>query len=344
MEIVLGVVGLLGGLIVAAAAVVAVVIGQRRAKPASLVDIDVRLSHAGDDWWRVTATVRNLGRTDLPPTTFVADRPISFVLAGSSSTEWYGAPPQTPEWSIDPSGSLLLAPLLLARGVPVSATAVVRGRPEVRIDAPLRYIPVRENVVETAGATPAWGEPAAASATPSPASSAPPAPQRVVDAPLEPRPERESVVRGGFGMWAAIIAGSLGAVFVGVGIGLSLAGLNSTPLGSSGIVLIGAGLVGLVGTLVVRLLRRWLEPPALWRTPRQRLRRPGTIVVLVLAYAGLALFTLEFLVEDVSGDTTWVAGVAVLLLLAALLGTGLVGFLRLVVLLGVRRASRGATA
>jgi hypothetical protein len=34
----------------------------------------------------------------------------------------------------------------------------------------------------------------------------------------------------------------------------------------------------------------------------------------------------------------------VLLLLAALLGTGLVGFLRLVVLLGVRRASRGATA
>ncbi|QHF25480.1 hypothetical protein GTU73_16765 [Rathayibacter sp. VKM Ac-2804] len=344
MEIVLGVVGLLGGLIVAAAAVVAVVIGRRRAKPASLVDIDVRLSHAGDDWWRVTATVRNLGRTDLPPTTFVADRPISFTLAGSSSAEWYGAPPQTPEWSIDPSGSLLLAPVLLFRGVPVSATAVVRGRPEVRIDAPLRYIPVRENVVETTGAAPAWGEPAAASATASPASSTPPAPQRLVDAPLEPRPERESVLRGGFGMWSAMAAGGLGAVFVGVGIALSLAGLNSTPLGSSGVVLIGAGLTGLVGTLVIRLLRRWLEPPALWRTPRQRLHRPGTIVVLVLAYVGLALFCLEFLVEDVSGDTTWVAGVAVLLLFAALLGTGLVGFLRLVVLLGVRRASRGATA
>ncbi|QHC57733.1 hypothetical protein [Rathayibacter sp. VKM Ac-2760] len=337
MEIVLGVVGLLGGLIVAAAAVVAVVIGQRRAKPASLVDIDVRLSHAGDDWWRVTATIRNLGRSDLPATTFVNDRPIVFALTGATAAEWYGAPPQTPEWSIDPSGSLLLAPVLLSRGVPVSATAIVRGRPEVRIDAQLRYIPVRENVVETTGDAPAWGGPAVPTA-------APPAAQRVVDAPLEPRPERESVLRGGFGMWAAMAAGVLGAVLTGIGIGLSLAGLDTTALGSAGVVLIGAGLVGIVGTLVVRLLRRWLEPPALWRTPRQRLRRPGTIVVLVLAYAGLALFCLEFLVQDASGDTTWVAGVGVLLLFAALLGTGLVGFLRLVVLLGVRRASRGASA
>ena len=344
MEIVLGVVGLLGGLVVAAAAVVAVVIGQRRAKPASLVDVDVRLSHAGDDWWRVTATVRNLGRTDLEPTTFVADRPISFALDGASSAEWYGAPPQSPAWSIDPSGSLLLAPVLLPRGVPLSATAVVRGRPEVRIDTPLRYIPVRENVVETTGSTPSWGEPAAASSSSAASSSAPPAPQRVVDAPLVPRPERESVLRGGFGVWAAMVAGSLGAVCVGVGIALSLADVDSTPIGSSGIVLIGAGLIGLLGTMAVRLLRRWLEPPALWRTPAQRLRRPGTIVVLTLAYAGLALFCLEFLVQGVRGDTTWVAGVAVLLLLAALLGTGLVGFLRLIVLLGVRRASRGATA
>lgn len=338
MEIVLGVVGLLGGLLVAAAAVVAVVIGRRRATPASLVDVDVRLSHAGDDWWRVTASVRNLGRSDLPPITFVNDRPISIALTGASAAEWYGTAPRAAEWSLDPSGVLQLAPTTLLRGVGVDATVVVRGRPDVRIDAPLRYIPVRENVVETAGGAPVpgWGAPGEPVAA-----SAPQAPPRLVDAPVEARPERESVVRGGFGMWAAIGAGALGAVLVGVGLALSLAEVAvGDALGSAGIVLIGAAVTGLVGTLVVRLLRRWLEPPALWRTPRQRLRRPGTIIVLVLAYAGLGLFCLEFLAQGTSGATTWLAGVGVLLLFAALLGTGLVGFLRLVVLLGVRRASR----
>lgn len=338
MEIVLGVVGLLGGLIVAAAAVVAVVIGQRRAKPASLVDVDVRLSHAGDDWWRVTASVVNLGRSDLPPITFVNDRPITVTLSGAAAPEWYGTAPRAAEWSLDPAGVLALAPTTLLRGVGLSATVVVRGRPDVRIDAPLRYIPVRENVVETAGGPPApsWGAPGEPVAA-----SAPQAPQRLVDAPVEARPLRESVVRGGFGMWAAIGSGGLGAVMIGVGLALSLGGvLVGTALGSVGVVLIGAAATGLVGTLVVRLLRRWLEPPALWRTPRQRLRRPGTIVVLVLAYAGLALFCAEFLVQGTSGETTWAAGVGVLLLFAALLGTGLVGFLRMVVLLGVRRASR----
>ena len=113
-----------------------------------------------------------------------------------------------------------------------------------------------------------------------------------------------------------------------------------------GLALMLAGCTQATGAISHVFSERPLPDP---RFQRQRVQydggeSPGTIVVLVLAYAGLALFTLEFLVEDASGDTTWVAGVAVLLLLAALLGTGLVGFLRLVVLLGVRRASRGATA
>ncbi|KQQ03618.1 MULTISPECIES: hypothetical protein [unclassified Rathayibacter] len=331
MEFIVALVGLLGGLLVAIAAVVVVVVGRRRATPASLIDVEVRLSHAGDDWWRVSATVRNLGRFDLDPSAFVDGRPISITLGGAQAAEWYGTDHRVAEWSLASEDTLLLAPCSLPRTVGVGATVVVRGRPEVRIDAPLRYIPVRENVVETQGAGP--GPSAAASARP-------PAPHRVVDAPLEPRPEQESVVRGGFGMFAAMGAGVLGAVLVAVGLVLSLAGSGVTGIGEAGIVLIGTALVGLVGTLTLRLFRRAFEPPALWRTPRQRLMRPGTIIVLVLTYTGLALFCLEFLIQGVAGETTWVAGLGVVLLFAALVGTGLVGFLRLVVLIGVRRASR----
>ncbi|QHC65714.1 hypothetical protein GSU68_03355 [Rathayibacter sp. VKM Ac-2759] len=331
MEIIVALVGLLGGLLVAIAAVVVVVVGRRRAKPASLVDVEVRLSHAGDDWWRVSATVRNLGRTDLEPSTFVDGRPITITLGGAHAGEWYGTEPRAAEWSLASGDTMMLAPCVLPRTVGVGATVVVRGRPDVRIDAPLRYIPVRENIVETQGALP--GPTAAAPARPA-------APHRVVDAPLEAQPEQESVVRGGFGMYAAMGAGVLGALFVGVALVVSLAGSSVSGIGEAGIVLIGTALVGLVGTLTLRLFRRAFEPPALWRTPRQRLMRPGTIIVLVLAYTGLALFCLEFLIQGASGETTWVAGLGVVLLFAALVGAALVGFLRLVVLIGVRRASR----
>ncbi|SMH44543.1 hypothetical protein SAMN06295885_2386 [Rathayibacter oskolensis] len=333
MEIIVAVVGLLGGLLVAIAAVVVVVVGRRRAKPASLVDVEVLLSHAGDDWWRVSATVRNLGRTDLDAETFLDGRPIEITLGGAQAAEWYGTEPRAAEWSLGSGDTLLLAPSLLPRGVGVGATVVVRGRPEVRIEAPLRYIPVRENVVETQGTASGRGGPSES------ASPRPPAPQRVVDAPLTPRPERESVLRGGFGMFAAMIAGVLGAVVTATGLALSMADVSDGGIGAVGIVLIATALIGLVGTLTLRLFRRAFEPPALWRTPRERLMRPGTIIVLVLAYTGLALFCLEFLIQGTSGETTWVAGAGVLLLFAALLATFLVGFLRLVVLIGVRRRS-----
>ncbi|WP_146085309.1 hypothetical protein [Rathayibacter sp. AY1G1] len=346
MEIFIGVVGLLGGLVIAGLAVVAVVIGRRRAVPASLVDVEVRLTHAGDDWWRVGARVRNSGRSLVPVTSYSDGRPISVDLGGAVSAEWYGSAPRSDAWRIDPAVGLLLGPVALERGADLGATIVVRGRPQVRIDAPLRYVPVRENVIEsqTPDAAPVWGVSEAAAAPAAAPASAPPAPirprqQRPMDADPS-RPERESVLRGGFGVWAAMIAGGAGAVGVAIGIALELAGVEASGLGGAGIILIAAGFLGLVGTLVIRLLRRWLEPPALWRTPAQRLRRPGTITVLILSYAGLALFCTEFAAQSVTGDTTWVAGVAVLTLIAALIGMGLVGFLRLVVLLGVRRASR----
>lgn len=60
MEIFGGVVGVLGGLVIAGLAVVAVVLG-RRAIFASLVDVEVRLARAGDDGWRVGMRVRNSG-------------------------------------------------------------------------------------------------------------------------------------------------------------------------------------------------------------------------------------------------------------------------------------------
>jgi hypothetical protein len=341
MEIFIGVVGLLGGLVIAGLAVVAVVIGRRRATPTSLVDVEVRLTHAGDDWWRVGARVRNSGRSLVPETSYVDGRPIAIDLGGAVAAEWYGSAPRADAWRIDPVVGLVLGPVALERGADLGATIVVRGRPQVRIDAPLRYVPVRENVVEsqTPDAAPVWGVSETATQPPAlPTRTERPERPRDLE---EARPERETVLRGGFGVWAAMVAGGVGALFVATGIALELAGVDASGLGGAGIILIAAGFLGLTGTLVVRLLRRWLEPPVLWRTPAQRLRRPGTIVVLALSYAGLAMFCLEFAMQSVTGETTWVAGVGLLLLVAGLLGTGLVGFLRLVVLLGVRRASRG---
>lgn len=337
MEIFVGVVGLLGGLVIAGLAIVAVVLGRRHALPASLVDVEVRLVHAGDDWWRVGVRVRNSGRSLVPETSYVGGRPIAVDLGGGASAEWYGSAPRSDAWRIDPARGLVLGPLALDRGADLGATIVVRGRPHVRIDAPLRYVPVRENVIESQTPGAVWGvsEPARRDASPAEPQ------QRPFDVDSA-RAERETVLRGGFGVWAAMIAGVVGAVTVATGIAFELAGINASGLGGVGIILIAAGFLGLVGTLGVRLLRRWLEPPLLWRTPAQRLRRPGTIVVLLLAYAGLAMVCVEFALQSVKGETTWVAGVGLLLLLGGLLSTGLVGFLRLVVLLGVRRASRGA--
>ncbi|AZZ49676.1 hypothetical protein SAMN06295924_109112 [Rathayibacter rathayi NCPPB 2980 = VKM Ac-1601] len=344
MEIFVGLVGLLGGLVIAGLAVVAVVIGRRRAVPASLVDVEVRLTHAGDGWWRVGARVRNSGRSLVPVTSYSDGRPIVVDLGGAVSAEWYGSAPRSDAWRIDTAVGLLLGPVALERDADLGATIVVRGRPQVRINAPLRSVPVRENVIESQmpEAAPVWGA-AETRAAVAPAPHRPIRPRRRRPSDTDrAQAERESVLRGGFGVWAAMIAGGAGAACVAVGIALELAGVGASGLSGAGIILIAAGFLGLVGTLVVRLLRRWLEPSALWRTPSQRLRRPGTITLLTLSYAGLALFCVEFAAQSVTGDTTWVASVAVLMLIAALIGTGLVGFLRLVVLLGVRRASREA--
>lgn len=307
------------------------------ALPASLVDVEVRLVHAGDDWWRVGVRVRNSGRSLVPETSYLDGRPIAVDFGGGASAEWYGSAPRSDAWRIDPARGLVLGPIALDRGADLGATIVVRGRPHVRIDAPLRYVPVRENVIESQTPGAVWGvsEPARRDASPADPQ------QRPFDVDST-RAERETVLRGGFGVWAAMIAGVVGAVTVATGIAFELAGINASGLDGAGIILIAAGFLGLVGTLGVRLLRRWLEPPVLWRTPAQRLRRPGTIVVLLLAYAGLPMVCVEFALQSVRGETTWVAGVGLLLLLGGLLSTGLVGFLRLVVLLGVRRASRGA--
>ncbi|MWV48895.1 hypothetical protein GRS96_06335 [Rathayibacter sp. VKM Ac-2803] len=323
MEIALGLLGLL----VAAVAGAGVVAGRRRAAPTALVDVVVRLAHAGDDWWRVTATVRNRGVADIPPTAFTDGRPITVAPDGSQAAAWYGEAPLG--WSLDSAGSLVLSPTLLPRSVDLSATVVVRGRPGVRIDVPLRSVPVREEVVETA-APQGWAASAPAVVAPA---------RRLVDAPVEALPVRETVLRGGFGVWAAMVAGVLGAVLMAVGIALSMNEAATTAVGTPGVILILVAVVGILGTLAVRLLRRWLEPPALWRTPAQRLRRPGTIASLVPTYAGVFLFCLEFVVQERAGDTTWVAGVGLVLLVSGGVTAAITGLVRLIAVVRARRSA-----
>lgn len=85
-------------------------LGRRHALPASLVDVEVRIVHAGDDWWRVGVRVRNSGRSLVPETSYVDGRPIAVDLGGGASAEWYGSVPRSDAWWIDPARGLVLGP------------------------------------------------------------------------------------------------------------------------------------------------------------------------------------------------------------------------------------------
>lgn len=385
LEIVVAVLSLLATI----ASVVPIYIGYLRNNPKRLLLIAVRLDPLDSEQWRIDVTLRNQGKADIPSDSFDAGRPIEVLLGRDArGLDWADNGSRSDRWALTERPSVVFSPGLLKKGSDLAASVIVSGRPDVRIEAPLRDIPVKElvglgtapAVLKTSapvapvfpaatpftaasfappsaptpsGFTPpsgvgsypppttAYGSPAASIPVPPPLAR--PRDASSVDITLPPlrgQRRREPVLRGGFGIWAALGCGLTGFVPTIAGSLVSSDALLSHALMSIGVLLGMTGFFGLIGTFIVRLLRRAIEPPASWRTPAERLRRPGTVIVLAITYLGLIVFTAGYIAQGPDSDTThWAAGLGAVLLLLAIPASGTVALVRLISALSLRSRS-----
>lgn len=369
------------------ASVVPIYIGYLRNNPKRLLLIAVHLHSISSERWRIDVTFRNQGKADIPSASFDAGRPIEVLLGRETrGLEWADTGSRSDHWALTDRPSVVFSPGLLKKGTDLAASVILSGRPDVRIEAPLRDIPVKEliglgaapAVLQTsAPVAPKHSSPAApAPFAPPPATAVtqasettvpsypppsttvygspavsipiPPPFDRPRDAsslgialpPLQGQRRQEPVLRGGFGIWAALGCGVAGFVPTITGSLVSSDALLSHALMSIGVLLGMTGLFGLIGTFAIRLLRRAIESPASWRTPAERLRRPGTVLVLAITYAGLILFTTGYIAQGPNAETThWAAGFGAVLLLLAIPASGIVGLVRLISALSLRSRS-----
>lgn len=388
IEIVVAVLSLLATI----ASIVPIYIGYMRNNPKRLLLIAVQLHPLENDRWRLDLTLRNQGKADIPSDSFDAGRPIEVHLGREAQgLEWAGSGSRSDNWSLTGRPSVTFSPGLLKRNADVPASVTVTGRPEVRVEAPLRDTPVKELIglgsapavlqspspattrplppAAVAPSVPSTPAPADAESTteakpdyppptaapygsPSVGIPAPPPLPRPMDdqeeghvvlPPLRGQRRREPVLRGGFGIWAALGCGVIGFVPTIWGSLASFDPRLSYSLVTVGVLLGSAGFFGLLGTLVIRLLRRSLEPPASWRTPAERLRRPGTLAVFAITYIGLVFLGAGFATQGPDSTTThWATAVGISLLFFAIPVSGSIGLVRLIRALAQRpRTSTG---